>query len=87
MYTTHASLKTSSLLTHDLSLFLKPQLIWRGSDVTYLLELRKPSLFKPFASAHVDSHKDEKTRRVDAVQSLMGKIDTLVPRWKVSSSV
>jgi len=69
---------------------LKPQVVWRGTDFTYLPSLIKPQFYQPFdisiyrmmeerESAYAD---DEQGKKKAVVEVLREKYDGLLPRWK-----
>jgi hypothetical protein len=58
---------------------LIPQLIWRGTDFSYLPTLQdRPSLVHPDWHQYVRSP----NRRYEAIKALNERYDTLLPRWK-----
>ncbi|KAL9178380.1 hypothetical protein ACHAXT_000027 [Thalassiosira profunda] len=62
---------------------LIPQLIWRGTDFSYLPTLQpRPSLVHPDGRKFVRAHPKDDEQRVHAIQSLSEAYDTLLPRWK-----
>mmetsp|Transcript_26905 Transcript_26905/g.57690 ORF Transcript_26905/g.57690 Transcript_26905/m.57690 type:complete len:599 (-) Transcript_26905:75-1871(-) len=64
---------------------LIPQLIWRGTDFSYLPSLRpRQKLVHPDSSKLVPRGKNisNENKRVAAITALNGKYDTLQPRWK-----
>ena len=71
-------------------IIIQPQLVWRGTDFGFLPTIQeRPSLVHPNSQTFVRTGKVTGNNlvgigknRVDAIQALNEKYDTLLPRWK-----
>lgn len=64
---------------------LIPQVVWRGSDFSYITDLR-PELYRPYVdtdiASRIDMSQDYNEVRIAAIKILQEHYDEFLPRWK-----